>query len=178
MVTRCVGSHRYKVSCFTEGGHSFGNFGNTNAIAELSRLVGELYTVEVPKKENTKTTYNVGTISGGTSVNTIAQFAEMLYEYRSNDRECLAIMKKTFEEKIEAMRARVQSVCEKFSGIPCPETSGSTDCNSASSMGIPSVCLGVFIGGGMHTREEWIKKDSIATGLRIAAELILDNFNI
>lgn len=208
MATRCVGSHRYKIKCTSEGGHSFGAFGNTNAIAELSRLVTELYTVEVPKKEGTKTTYNVGLIEGGTSVNTIAQFAEMLYEYRSDDRECLATMKATFEERLAKIKAtskasfevelvgerpcdgdvdqikhrrmieRVRSVCEKFTGVPCVEKSGSTDCNSASSAGIPAVCLGVYNGGGAHTREEWVVKNSIAIGLRIATELILDNFNV
>ena len=203
---KCVGSHRYKITCKSEGGHSFGAFGHTNAIAELSKLVCDLYTVEVPKKEGTKTTYNVGTISGGTSVNTIAQFAEMLYEYRSDDRECLAIMKKTLEEKLEKIKSeskaefevelvgdrpcdgivdeakhrkmidRVKEVCEKYSGLPCAEKSGSTDCNSASAEGIPSVCVGVYSGGGAHTREEWVKKDSIAIGMKIAAELILDYF--
>lgn len=203
---RCVGSHRYKITVKSEGGHSFGAFGNTNAIAELSKLVTELYTVEVPKKEGTKTTYNVGLISGGTSVNTIAQFAEMLYEYRSDDRECLAIMKKTLEEKLEKIKSeskatfevslvgdrpcdgivdkaahrrmidRVKEITEKYTGILCIEKSGSTDCNSASAEGIPSVCLGVYNGGGAHTREEWVEKDSIAPGLKIAAELILDYF--
>lgn len=204
---KCVGSHRYKVKCTSEGGHSFGAFGNTNAIAELSRLVADLYTVEVPKKEGTKTTYNVGMISGGTSVNTIAQFADMLYEYRSDDRECLAAMKATFEEKVAAIQAtskanfevelvgdrpcdgivdevkhreiidRAKAVCKKYSGFDCLEKSGSTDCNSASAAGIPSVCVGVYNGGGAHTREEWVKKESIAVGLKIAAELILHYFN-
>lgn len=208
VVTRCVGSHRYKIIAETEGGHSFGAFGNANAIAELSRLVCELYTIKVPEKEGTKTTYNVGTVSGGTSVNTIAQYAEMLCEYRSDDRECLSFMKREFEEKIEKIKAessakfsvelvgdrpcdgdfdkvrhramveRVQAVCEKFSGVICPEISGSTDANSASSEGIPAVCLGVYLGGGTHTRDEWVDKNSIPTGLRIAAELILDNFNV
>ncbi len=206
LTRKCVGSYRYKITCTSEGGHSFGAFGNTNAIAELAKLIGELYTVEVPKKEGTKTTYNVGIVEGGTSVNTIAEFAEMLYEYRSDDRECLAYMKAAFEEKLAAVRAsskanfavelvgdrpcdgvvdqvrhramidRVKEVCEKFTGIPCQEESGSTDCNSASSVGIPAVCLGVYNGGGAHTREEWVEKNSIATGLRIAAELILDKF--
>ena len=43
VVTRCVGSHRYKITAKTEGGHSFGAFGNANAIVELSKLVTELY---------------------------------------------------------------------------------------------------------------------------------------
>ena len=204
--TKCVGSHRYRIKVTSEGGHSFAAFGNTNAIAELAKLIGELYTVEVPKKEGAKTTYNVGTIDGGTSVNTIAQFVEMTYEYRSDDRECLAIMKATFEEKLEKVKAsskasfeveligergcdgdvdkekhecmiaRVNDVYEKFIGMPCIRKTASTDCNSASAAGIPSVCLGVYNGGGAHTREEWVEKDSIAFGLKIAAELVLDHF--
>ncbi len=206
MYNRCVGSHRYKIKCSSEGGHSYGAFGNTNAIAELAKFVAELYTVEVPKKEGTKTTYNVGIIEGGTSVNTIAQFAEMLYEYRSDDRECLAFMKETFEKKLAAIREaskanfevelvgdrpcdgvvdkdklrkmtdRVKAVLLKHTGTEAEERSASTDCNSASNAGIPAVCAGVYNGGGTHTREEWVEKDSISKGLRVAAELILDYF--
>ena len=104
--TRCVGSHRYEVTAETEGGHSFSAFGNNNSIYELSRLICDLYDTEVPKKEGAKTTYNVGIIEGGTSVNTIAQSAKMLYEYRSDDFECLAIMQKNFEDKIAKANAR------------------------------------------------------------------------
>lgn len=99
VVNRCVGSHRYLVECKTRGGHSFGAFGNPNAIAHLAGLIADLYTISVPVKENCKTTYNVGTVEGGTSVNTIAQSAKMLCEYRSDDAECLAIMQAAFEEK-------------------------------------------------------------------------------
>ena len=70
VVTDAVGSHRYRVVVRTEGGHSFGNFGNRNAIAVLCELITLLYQVSVPA--DGKTTYNVGLISGGTSVNTIA----------------------------------------------------------------------------------------------------------
>ena len=82
---KAVGSHRYKVQLRTEGGHSFSRFGNRNAIHHLASLITMLYTVKVPVEGDSKTTYNVGTISGGTSVNTIAQDAEMLYEYRSDN---------------------------------------------------------------------------------------------
>ena len=207
MATRCVGSHRYEITVESEGGHSFGAFGHTNSIAELARLITELYRINVPVKENTKTTYNVGLIEGGTSVNTIAQNAKMLYEYRSDDRECLEYMKKSFEETLERVRETsgatfsvntvgirpcdgdvdpekhsemielVRSICTKHSGEPCTEHSGSTDCNAASSASIPSVCLGLYLGGGAHTREEWVVKDSIPVGLKICAELILNYFN-
>ncbi len=97
MADRCVGSHRYEVEVFTDGGHSYGAFGNKNAIAELSKIINEIYSIEVPKIDNSKTTYNVGGISGGTSVNTIAQSAKMLCEYRSDNEDCLARMKAHFE---------------------------------------------------------------------------------
>ena len=71
IANECVGSHRYKVTVKTEGGHSFGKFGNKNAIAELSKIIGRMYELEVPKREGATTTYNVGTIDGGTSVNII-----------------------------------------------------------------------------------------------------------
>ena len=85
IVTEAVGSRRYLVKVKTEGGHSFSNFGNRNAIHVLAGMIDLLYSVKVPVEGNSKTTYNAGTISGGTSVNTIAQSAEMLYEFRSDD---------------------------------------------------------------------------------------------
>ena len=101
IVNDSVGSHRYKVTALTEGGHSFGAFGNRNAISVLAGIISEIYKIEVPKVGDSKTTYNVGTISGGTSVNTIAQNASMLVEYRSDNVECLAIMEKKYAEIFE-----------------------------------------------------------------------------
>jgi di/tripeptidase len=46
--------------------------------------------------------------------------------------------------------------------------SASTDCNIPLSMGIPAICMGVFFGGGSHTREEWIEKKSLPKGLEAA----------
>lgn len=204
----CVGSHRYAIECKTEGGHSFGAFGNANAITALARLIADLYTVKVPDKAGTKTTYNVGMIEGGTSVNTIAQSAKMLYEYRSDDAECLAIMEKTFNEKMAAAKARnygefsvelvgsrpcqgeidekihgamvdrVKQICTEESGIPCKGKSGSTDCNIPMSIGVPAVCVGSYDGGGAHTREEFLEIASIPVGLRITARVVLDYFAV
>ena len=207
VANRCVGSHRYEIKCTTVGGHSYGAFGNPNAIVELSKLICELSSVTLPKKEGCKTTFNVGIIEGGTSVNTIAQSAKMLYEYRSDDVECLAEMKAIFEEKIaaanesdkaqfsvktvgirpcadgvdqdhlNAMTEKVIRICEKHSGIPCLPKSSSTDCNSAASVGIPAICVGAYLGGGAHTIEEYVNIKSLEVGMNIAAELILDYFN-
>ncbi len=85
-------SQRYKVTVRTEGGHSYAAFGNRNAIYYLAKLIDTLYGMKVPSKA--KTTFNVGMIEGGTSVNTIAQQASMMYEFRSEDRECWPLWKK------------------------------------------------------------------------------------
>jgi len=207
LVNSCVGSHRYEVSFNTEGGHSYGAFGNRNAIFAMSDLICSLYNCPVPHKEGTKTTFNVGVAEGGTSVNTIAESAVALYEYRSNDRECLAFMKEYFEAEIERARARgyaeievkligdrpcdgevdkdrlkeitefAVGVCEKHSGIPCKVTAGSTDANIPLSMGVPAVCVGTHIAYGAHTREEKLLISSIPVGLKIVAEIILKYFD-
>ena len=196
---RCVGSHRYEVEVLTEGGHSYGAFGNHNAIAKLSEMITEMYEIEVPDKAGARTTYNVGTISGGTSVNTIAQNAKMLCEYRSDDRECLEVMQCKFEsifesaysekvkvnvkkvgerpcsnieaEKIEALKDIVVPVIEEVVGEKVSFESSSTDCNIPLSLGVPALCVGVNMHAGMHTREEWVDKASISVGLEVAIKL-------
>ena len=200
-VSRAVGSHRWRVTVSTEGGHSFNAFGNANAIHLLSGLVTRLYEQPVPEKEGTKTTYNVGMISGGTSVNTIAQEASLLYEYRSDDRACLAQMEARFRDLIHRARARgIRVETEQIGCRPCggpvdpvrqealleraaasirkitgrePEfRSGSTDCNIPLSQGIPAVCIGACAGGGCHTREEYLELDSLQDGCRLVLDFL------
>ncbi len=202
IANRCVGSHRFEVELRTEGGHSYEDFGNRNAIAELARLVTEIYAIDVPVVGNSNTTYNVGIIEGGTSVNTIAQSAQMLCEYRSDNEDCLAEMQKNFETifvkarergldltvkkigdrpcmgkvdlaKIETMAERCQKIIENVTGIGVSFIPMSTDCNIPLSLGIPSICIGVCEGGGMHTREEWLVKKSYHLGLTVGIETVL-----
>lgn len=202
-VNRSVGSHRYKVTAITEGGHSYGAFGNRNAINVLAGIISKIYEIEVPKVGESKTTYNVGTIEGGTTVNTIAQKATMLAEYRSDDVECLSIMKEKFQaifeegktkceslevelvgdrpcmstdidmEKMQAMSELVASVQSKYGKCDVSPKSGSTDANIPLSLGIPAICVGAGIAGKAHTTEEWIDKESLKSGLAIVLELIL-----
>ena len=77
----------------------------------------------------------------------------------------------------EEMIARVEEIYRHHAGeIDCARRSGSTDCNSPMSVGIPAVCLGCYVGGGAHTREEYVEIASLETGRCIAAELILGYF--
>lgn len=199
IVADAVGSHRYRIEARTEGGHSFRDFGKPNAIQVLSTLVDELYKLPVPVEGESCTTYNVGAFSGGTSVNAIAQSAEMLYEYRSNSQVCLEKMKAAFEETVArccvaGAELRVECIGERpcagsvdkekwadlmqrgamavqaVTGQNAVFTAGSTDCNIPLSLGIPSICLGVCVGGKCHTREEWLDTASLADGCRLFME--------
>ena len=198
-----VGSTRYEVTVRTEGGHSFGNFGNRNAIHQLSRIINDLYGIEVPTRA--RTTYNVGVIHGGTSVNTIAQDASMLYEYRSEDLGCQEEMRRKFEaiveqyqadglevevrvlgnrpcageidrERQQALTEEVTALISRHSGEEPVVSASSTDCNVPLSMGINAICFGVCLGGGAHTREEWIDEASLPVGYAMAGEFLLNRF--
>src|SRR5699024_2573245 len=65
------------------GGHSWGAFGVPSAIHELGHIIHEIDSLSVAT--DPKTTYNVGVISGGVSVNTIAPEAEATIDMRSVD---------------------------------------------------------------------------------------------
>ena len=202
---RAVGSSRYRITAKTCGGHSFANFGNRNAIAVLAELTCALYAQTVPHHGNSLTTYNVGVISGGTSVNTIAQHAEMLYEYRSDDAQCLEVMEKQLRDTLAAHEMEDAVVMVELLGLrPCGRdgdaqrqealeraccdalaryagtqpciSSGSTDCNVPLSMGVPSACFGVYVGEGAHTREEWVELSSIGPGMKAAMSVLLNWF--
>ncbi len=203
LINGAVGSKRFKVEVKTEGGHSFSNFGNKNAIAYLSAMIQDLYQIQVPEKG--VTTYNVGTISGGTSVNTIAQQAEMLYEFRSDEKESIEIMEEKFYAIIEAYRekgievnvtivgerpcsaevdqkvqaamaARMTAAISRYFGWQPAPSKASTDCNIPLAAGIPAVCTGCILGEGAHTREEYVEIESLLPGLKVAFELILYYF--
>lgn len=99
-----VGSYRYQITCRTVGGHSYGDYGRASAIEILCRLVAELYEITPP--DEAKTTYNVGRIEGGTTVNSIAQQASMLYEFRSSSQACLEDMEQKFRKVLERYQNR------------------------------------------------------------------------
>ena len=196
VVNDAVGSKRYRISVKTEGGHSFGAFGNRNAIYYVAKMIDTFYSLKVP--DIGKTTYNVGVIEGGTSVNTIAQNCSMMYEYRSNKKEGLAFMDRFFDSVIASFQTfGIEVTVEALGDRPCKgdvdpsgltkivmeasekygyhrtEECGSTDCNIPLSMGIPAVCFGVYEGKGAHTREEWIDVESTRDGMKILSEVLL-----
>lgn len=201
MTIIAVGSRRFKVTVETEGGHSYNAFGNRNAIAYLASMIDTLYTIKPP----VGTTYNVGLIQGGTSVNTIAQSAQMLYEFRSDRMEAMEQMQAHFDAcisfyKQKNIRVQVELIGERpctgnvdvaeqqkmidlaaqahrdYFGYEAKFISSSTDCNIPLSRGIPSLCISCYNGGGAHSREEYVLIDSLLPGRKLVMDVMMNYF--
>lgn len=104
-----VGSHRWRIAVDGPGGHSFAEFGKTpSAIHAVCRAGAEIAKIEVP--EDPKTTFTIGTIKGGTTVNTIAAHCEVDVDIRSTDNaELLNVEEavlKAFEKAVQEENAR------------------------------------------------------------------------
>jgi len=91
---REIGSRRYRVTISGPGGHSFLNFGRVNPAHALGRIIALLANMQVPA--NPKTTYNVGRIGGGTSVNSIPFEVWFEFDMRSEDEQELVRLEQTF----------------------------------------------------------------------------------
>lgn len=200
IVDTAVGSHRWRITVNTQGGHSFKDFGRANAIERLCALVQELYRLDLPR--DTPATLNVGTIEGGTTVNAIAAHASCLFEYRSTSDKVLQDMRSGMEQTIERFRSddttiEVEEVGTRPASSACPEDSlehmtqvscdimrritgqepevhpSSTDANIPLSLGIPANTIGAVRGALLHTRDEWIDAASVEEGLAVTLGIML-----
>src|SRR5882762_2236053 len=85
VVNQATGSHRYEMIFKGPGGHSFQEFGLPSAIHAMGRAIAKISDLQTPA--DPKTTFTVGTVGGGTSVNAIASEARMAVDMRSNSTE-------------------------------------------------------------------------------------------
>jgi len=95
-----VGSHRYRVTFKGPGGHSFGAFGMANPMGAMGRAIARIQEVQVPRQP--KTTFNVGRIGGGTSVNSIPSEGWMELDMRSSDPASLSAVDANIQKAIDA----------------------------------------------------------------------------
>jgi len=199
VVDRALGSRRLRVTVTGPGGHSWADAGRPNPILALS--AGLLAIARIPLPRNPRTTLNVGTISGGTSVNSIPPSATADLDLRSTsatqlDRVELAILK-TLDSTIttEGLHLHIERIGNRQPGI-LPESSqlhrslravdrhlrlatasriGSTDANLPLSLGIPALAIGSGgTGWGMHTLEEGYDPTGRDLALRRTLLLLLD----
>jgi acetylornithine deacetylase/succinyl-diaminopimelate desuccinylase-like protein len=99
LTSRAVGSNRYRVSFKGPGGHSYGAFGMPSPIHALGRAIAKISAIQVPRTP--KTTFNVGIIEGGTSVNTISPLGAMDVDLRSESPEELAKLDASFRKAVD-----------------------------------------------------------------------------
>jgi acetylornithine deacetylase/succinyl-diaminopimelate desuccinylase-like protein len=104
-VTRvAVGSHRYRMTFKGPGGHSFGAFGLANPIHALGRAIATIAEIQVPKAP--KTTFNVGRVGGGTSVNSIPFEGWFEVDMRSSDKASLAAVDAKVQAAVDSAVVR------------------------------------------------------------------------
>jgi acetylornithine deacetylase/succinyl-diaminopimelate desuccinylase-like protein len=99
IVSRAVGSHRYTISFEGPGGHSYGAFGMSNPMHAMGRAIARIAELQVPA--GPKTTFNVGIVRGGTSVNTITPLAEMDVDMRSESADNLLEMDRRIRAAVD-----------------------------------------------------------------------------
>jgi tripeptide aminopeptidase len=192
-----VGSRRFRISVKGPGGHSWGDFGRPNAIHGLSKLIAELDAIPLPRSP--KTTLNVGMISGGVSVNTIAPEASCLLDLRSIDESALRRPSDRVTRLVDrsnrgdAVDYTAESIGERPAGVVAVDSpivqiaantlaalglepsfdASSTDANVPIAAGIPAVCVGLTTGGNVHRTDEYIDLDPVPMGITQLALLTL-----
>lgn len=111
VVHRALGSRRYRITVRAPGGHSWSDFGMASALHVLALLASEL--VQMQPATNPRTTFNIGRMNGGTSVNTIAQTAWLELDLRSEGQSAL----QQITEQAMTIVARYQSVAWQQKGV-------------------------------------------------------------
>jgi tripeptide aminopeptidase len=192
---RGLGVRRYRIVTRTAGGHSWVDFGKPSAIHELAGLITRLTEIQLPA--HPRSSMNVGVISGGTSVNTIASEAFIELDLRSEGKSTLEDLIEKVEMLVkEANKRHVRVTMEgignrpvgglpkqhplvlkavqalKEVGVAASLNIGSTDANIPLSQGLPAVCVGITTGGGAHTLDEFIHLKPITAGLEQVVKLV------
>src|SRR5205809_3705617 len=123
IVAEALGSRRFEVIVRGPGGHSWSDFGAPNPIVILAKAVATFTATTVP--DTPKTTFNIGVIRGGTSVNSIPESASMKVDIRSTstaemervERALRAALDHAIEEETRA--AEVRSSSRRPSRVNC-----------------------------------------------------------
>ena len=136
-----TGSHRHEVNIKGPGGHSYAAFGEVpSAIHGMGRAIAKIAEIRTP--QSPKTTFTVGTVGGGTSVNTIAPDARMAVDIRSDE---MAPLLATQMQVLAAVRSAVTGENARW-GVNTLSVEAAVRANTA------------FSGktGGFHALSEWV----------------------
>ena len=198
IVHEAIGVRRYQITATAAGGHSWQNFGAPSAIHTLVRLAARFTELVLPQP---RSSFNIGIIEGGTSINAIAEHASLLLDLRSIETDGLAELIRQVEQHVAVARAtqpevaiematvgdrppgriprdhplvKMATAAYQAAGTSVSYGIGSTDANVPLSMGIPAVCVGVGDGANAHRLDEYIETQRIAAGMRALLWLALN----
>jgi tripeptide aminopeptidase len=150
-----VGSYRFRVEFKGPGGHSFGAFGMANPIQAMGRAIAKIDNFDVPK--NPKTTFNVGRVGGGTSVNAIPFECWMEVDMRSADKDSLEAVNTKFKAAVqEAVEEENKRWPGRGSVTASPELVGLRPAGSTppdSAIVLTAIAVTKIFGGSPRTGE-------------------------
>jgi acetylornithine deacetylase/succinyl-diaminopimelate desuccinylase-like protein len=188
-----VGSLRYQLRVETPGGHSWGNFGNPNAIEVALDFLAAARAAfaKARQLQQERTSFNIGDISGGQGINSIARTAESTFEFRSVSPVVLNHLANQMPKLAARSRKRVPEarisldlLGERPAGklddpsriapilntalgelaSPDHETAMSTNINVPLAHGWHAACLGLCSGEHAHREDEYLRLDSLPLG--------------
>lgn len=190
---QAIGVRRFRLEVSGPGGHSWGSFGAASAIHVLGHLISAIDKLPVPVSP--RTTYNVGIIEGGTSINTIAQSAALQLDLRSEEPSALQqlvdsvtdIVQQTNQlRRDDGIHVTMTAIGSRPPGQISRHTAlvktavdalhyvgsqgitfmmGSTDANVPLSKGFTAVVLGLTESGNAHRLDEFIDPTRLPDGL-------------
>lgn len=135
IVNTHVGSHRYRVTFAGPGGHSYSAFGMPNPVHALGRAVAAMAELTVPT--DPRTTFSVGVIEGGRSVNAIADQASFQLDMRSSSAAALSTLDEQAQAIIQRavaaekarwpnsavpLAVRIDTIGVRYAGVTPPES--------------------------------------------------------
>ena len=192
LVVGGIGSIRLRAAYSGPGGHSWGDRDAPSAVHAMLAAGAEALEAVPPGRH-----VNLGVASGGSTVNAIAADAELLVDLRDEDENRLERTTRLVEAALSrvpaGITARVERIGHRPAGRtpvaeplvravraaradaglrPAREDVGSTECNAAFPLGVPTVCIGLTRGADMHRESEWIAVQPLSDGLAAARALL------
>ncbi len=187
VVDAAVGSRRIEARYRARGGHAWGDHGAPSAVHALGDAIHLLTRVPVPREP--RSSLNVGLVSGGSSVNSIAEEASLTVDLRSVAPDALAGLVAEVQRRLRGVARRhdvaveLRDVGDRPAGRTADATlvaaaraalarvgrdasiaASSTDANAAIAAGIPAIGFGVATGGDAHRVSEWLDPRSLIVG--------------
>jgi acetylornithine deacetylase/succinyl-diaminopimelate desuccinylase-like protein len=191
-----IAVRRLQIKASAPGGHSWLHFGRPSAIHGIVELGARI--VALKPQQNPRTTYNIGMIDGGQSINSIATNASLWLDMRSEDREALEALEKQVRAEITSVTKpeltfSIEVVGDRPAGRLSPShpliqgalaalehlgvrgslETGSTDANVPLAEGCPAVTIGITRGGNAHRLDEYIEIAPIEAGMQQLILLVL-----